>query len=167
MTRRDKGKLIIRFVPLYTLSLFSKIVCSLWLYLQFCYIFFTFFASARPFFLIYFIFLRVHFSSCASFCVSFGVLRKKRGSLKSTQKCTFVQCQSMRACCYVNVMTWQWIQLTLLEKVENSRSAWKKVALSKFKLETNFTALNSFFFGIKWRLGMRSCGENVDPRTFW
>ena len=30
MTRGDKGKLFIRFVPLFTLSLFSKIVCSLW-----------------------------------------------------------------------------------------------------------------------------------------
>ena len=31
MTRGDKGKLFIRFVPLFTLSLFSKVVCSLWL----------------------------------------------------------------------------------------------------------------------------------------
>ena len=30
MTRGDKGKLFIRFVPLFTLSLFSKTVCSLW-----------------------------------------------------------------------------------------------------------------------------------------
>ena len=30
MTRGDKGELFIRFVPLFTLSLFSKIVCSLW-----------------------------------------------------------------------------------------------------------------------------------------
>ena len=29
MTRGNKGKLFIRFVPLFTLSLFSKIVCSL------------------------------------------------------------------------------------------------------------------------------------------
>ena len=31
MTRGDKGKLLILFVPLFTLSLLSKIVCSLWM----------------------------------------------------------------------------------------------------------------------------------------
>ena len=31
MTGGDKGELFIRCVPLFTLSLFSKIVCSLWL----------------------------------------------------------------------------------------------------------------------------------------
>ena len=30
MTRGDKGKLLILFVPLFTLSLLSKILCSLW-----------------------------------------------------------------------------------------------------------------------------------------
>ena len=30
MTRGDKGKLFFRSVPLFTLSLFSKTVCSLW-----------------------------------------------------------------------------------------------------------------------------------------
>ena len=30
MTTGDKGKLFILFVPLFTLSLLSKIVCSLW-----------------------------------------------------------------------------------------------------------------------------------------
>ena len=30
MTRGDKGKLFILFVPLFTLSLLRKIVCSLW-----------------------------------------------------------------------------------------------------------------------------------------
>ena len=30
MTGGDKGELFIRCVPLFTLSLFSKIVCSLW-----------------------------------------------------------------------------------------------------------------------------------------
>ena len=29
MTRGDKGKLFIRFLPIFTLSLFRKIVCSL------------------------------------------------------------------------------------------------------------------------------------------
>ena len=36
-------------------------------------------------------------------------------------------------------------QLTLLEKLENSRSAWKNLALSKVVSKTNFTALNRFF----------------------
>ena len=36
MTTRDKGKLFILFVPLFTLSLLSKIVCSLWCDLQTC-----------------------------------------------------------------------------------------------------------------------------------
>ena len=35
MTKEDKGKLFILFVVLFTLSLLSKIVCSLWLNLLF------------------------------------------------------------------------------------------------------------------------------------
>lgn len=87
-----------------------------------------------------FFFLRYHFSSCASFASFLAHLEK--GRPESTQSARAFSVDARVLLCQRYDVT---MDSSDLKNVENSKSSWKKVALSKFESKAILTALNSFF----------------------
>lgn len=87
-----------------------------------------------------FFFLRYHLSSCASFASFLAHLEK--GRPESTQSARAFSVDARVLLCQRYDVT---MDSSDLKNVENSKSSWKKVALSKFESKAILTALNSFF----------------------